>query len=41
MIIRIPVNMNKGRNILILKDNDMDIIKKNFLCSKIFDGKSF
>lgn len=33
--------MNKGRNILILKDNDMDIIKKNFLCSNIFDGKSF
>ncbi|MCR5593324.1 MAG: hypothetical protein K6F79_06220 [Saccharofermentans sp.] len=29
------------RNILILKDNDMDIIKKNFLCSNIFDGKTF
>lgn len=29
------------KTILTLKDTDMDIIKKDFLCSNIFDGKSF
>lgn len=28
-------------NVLTIRNSDIDLIKKHFLCSKIFDGKTF